>query len=294
MPPKNSPADPSRPGLVPLVRAIRYLGRFRRAALAAYGALLISVTAQLVVPQLLQFVLDAITDGATARRIAAATPSGQGAALAALGWTAEQQARNLNAAETALISAGLLIVAFAVIRALFAFTQGYMSERVSQSIAFDFRNELYAKIQRLSFSYHDRNQTGQLMIRATDDVEKVRLFIGQGLLMTTQSLLLLIAALVILLLTNFRLMLVILPVLPVALVIFILFGRITQPMFMRVQQKLSALNTVLQENLAGIKVVKAFVREPEQQARFDQAAEALMQQQIQVSRAFSFLFPVIF
>ena len=58
-----------------------------------------------------------------------------------------------------------------------------MGEKASQSVAFDLRNDLFAKIQRLSFSYHDRNQTGQLMIRATDDVEKVRQFIGQGLLL---------------------------------------------------------------------------------------------------------------
>ncbi len=273
---------------------MRYLGHYRRTALVAYAALLVSVLAQLAVPQVLQVVLDAITDGATARSLAALPAAAQGAALAALGWTPEQLARNLSGAETALISAGLLIVAFAVIRALFAFTQGYMSERLSQSVAFDFRNELYAKIQRLSFSYHDRNQTGQLMIRATDDVEKVRLFIGQGLLLTAQSLILLVAALAILLVTNWRLMVVILPVLPVALFVFILFGRITQPMFVKVQQKLSTLNTVLQENLAGIKVVKAFVREPEQQARFRRAADDLMQQQISVSRTFSFLFPVIF
>ena len=56
-----------------------------------------------------------------------------------------------------------------------------MAEKTSQGVAFDFRNEIFAKIQRLSFSYHDRNQTGQLMIRATDDVEKVRLFIAPGL-----------------------------------------------------------------------------------------------------------------
>lgn len=294
MPPRPPATERSRPGLAPLGRAIRYLGHYRRAALAAYGALLVSIVAQLVVPQLLQYVLDAITNGVTARSLAGAPPAAQGPALAALGWTPEQLARNLSGAETALITAGLLIVAFAVIRALFAFTQGYMSERVSQSVAFDFRNELYAKIQRLSFSYHDRNQTGQLMIRATDDVEKVRMFIGQGLLMTTQSLVILTAALLILLFTNFRLMLVILPVLPLALIIFAVFGRITQPMFMRVQQKLSVLNTALQENLAGIKVVKAFVREPEQQARFERAADDLMRQQIQVSRAFSFVFPVVF
>jgi ATP-binding cassette subfamily B protein len=291
---RRTPPGPPRPSLAPLGRAIRYLGHYRGIAFAAYGTLLVSIVAQLAVPQLLQRVLDAITNGATAQQTAAVPPQARGAALTALGWTPEQLAGNLSGAETALISAGLLIVAFAVIRALFAFTQGYMSERVSQSVAFDFRNELYAKIQRLSFSYHDRNQTGQLMIRATDDVEKVRMFIGQGLLMTTQSLVLLVAALAILLITNFRLMLVVLPVLPLALIIFTIFGRITQPMFMKVQQKLSALNTVLQENLAGIKVVKAFVREPEQQTRFSQSAEALMQQQIEVARAFSFLFPVVF
>jgi ATP-binding cassette, subfamily B, multidrug efflux pump len=88
--------------------------------------------------------------------------------------------------------------------------------------------------------------------------------------------------------------LVILPVLPVAFAIFLVFGRITQPMFVQVQIRLSRLNTVLQENLAGIKVVKAFVREPEQQTRFQASADSLMQQQIAVARTFSFLFPVVF
>ena len=67
-----------------------------------------------------------------------------------------------------------------------------MAEKTSQGVAFDFRNEIFAKMQALSFSYHDRNQTGQLMIRATDDVEKVRLFIAQGLVLAAQAFLLLI------------------------------------------------------------------------------------------------------
>jgi len=281
-------------GFASLGRAIRYLGHYRNYALTAYGALLVSVAAQLAVPQLVQRIIDAITNGITAQKIAAAPAAFQPKALQALGWTADQLARYRDGAETALISAGLLILAFAVARGLSAFAQGYMSEWTSQSVAFDFRNELYAKIQRLSFSYHDRNQTGQLMIRATDDVEKLRLFIGQGLLMTAQALILLVTALIILLLTNVKLMLVILPILPVAFIVFVTFGRIAQPLFMKVQIKLSHLNTILQENLAGIKVVKAFVREPEQQARFETSAEALMQQGIQVSRIFSFVFPVVF
>ena len=284
----------SRPNMASLGRAIRYLGHYRKIAIVAYGALLISIAAQLMVPQILQTILDAITNGVTAQKIATVPAAFQPQALRALGWTAEQYRSFSTGAERALISAGLLIVMFAVARALFAFTQGYNAERVSQSVAFDFRNELFAKIQRLSFGYHDRNQTGQLMIRATDDVEKLRLFIGQWLLMAAQSVVMLVAALVILALTNTQLMLVILPVLPVAMIIFVVFGRITQPMFTKVQIKLSRLNTILQENLAGIKVVKAFVREPEQRARFAESADILMQQQIQVSRTFSFLFPVVF
>jgi ATP-binding cassette subfamily B multidrug efflux pump len=169
-----------------------------------------------------------------------------------------------------------------------------MAEKTSQGIAFDFRNEIFAKIQRLSFSYHDQNQTGQLMIRATDDVEKLRLFIAQGLMMVLQAFLLLSTTLLILLFTNWRLTLAILPILPLALVVFMIFGKLAQPLFMQVQIRISKLNTVLQENLAGIKVVKAFVRERHEQKRFDAATEELFQQQIRVSRTLSFMFPLVF
>ena len=86
----------------------------------------------------------------------------------------------------------------------------------------------------------------------------------------------------------------ILPLLPIALVLFMVFGRISQPLFASVQIKLSALNTILQENLAGIKVVKAFAREPFEEQRFDDAATALMAQQLRVGRIFALLFPLIF
>jgi ATP-binding cassette subfamily B multidrug efflux pump len=80
----------------------------------------------------------------------------------------------------------------------------------------------------------------------------------------------------------------------VALVVFMFFGRVSQPLFFMIQQRLSALNTILQENMAGLKVVKAFAREPYEATRFDDAATALMAQQLLVNRIFSFLFPLIF
>jgi ATP-binding cassette subfamily B multidrug efflux pump len=259
----------ARPSFGTLVRAVRYAGRHRRLAVLAYGSLFVATAAQLVVPQVVRIIIDSVVAGAQVQ-VDRATVS------------------------QALISAMLAIVVFSAVRAVFAFGQQYNAERISQNVAFDIRNELFARIQRLSFSYLDRNQTGQLMIRATDDVEKVRLFIGQGLVMALQSMVLLIATLLVLWFSNQLLTLVVLPILPIAFVVFFAFGAIAQPLFMTVQIRMSALNTVLQENVAGLKVVKAFGREPEEEARFARSADAVLEQQLKVGRTFSFLFPMIF
>ena len=284
----------SAPGLGGLGRAIRYLKRYKGIGLAAYGALFLATGAQLMVPQLVQNIIDAVTQGLIASKVLELPASIQTMAAQRLGLSIEQLTSNRDGAESALLWAGVLIVVFAIMRGLFAFSQAYMGERLSQSLAFDIRNELFAKIQRLSFSYHDRNRTGQLMVRATDDVEKVRMFIGQGLLMAVQALVLLTGTLILLFLTNTRLMLVALPILPAALILFMVFGRLAQPLFDHVQRLLSNMNTILQENVAGIKVVKAFTREKEQSERFSGAADKLMRQQLVVSRIFSFLFPFVF
>jgi ATP-binding cassette subfamily B multidrug efflux pump len=293
-----------------LGRAMQYLSHYRRQAVLPYLFLIVATISQLAVPRLVRNIIDAVTQGVVAKSVlnglakipsayvSLALPKILGFLNLPADWTQDQLAAKLTADQTnapnLLITAGLTIVLFAVLRGLFAFLQVYWAERNSQSVAFDLRNDLFAKVQRLSFSYHDRNQTGQLMIRATDDVEKVRLFIGQGLLQLVGALLLLTSTLVILFTTNVRLALVVLPVLPVAMILFMIFGSVSQPLFTKVQIKLSALNTLLQENLAGIKVVKAFTREKQEQAKFDQAVDAVMNQQIAVARLFTLLFPLIF
>ncbi|MDE3088580.1 MAG: ABC transporter ATP-binding protein [Chloroflexota bacterium] len=277
-----------------LLRAIRYVGRYRWIAVLAYGSLFVATAAQLMVPQLVQSIIDTVVKAFVASQILTLPSSAQAAAAQKMGETIAQLQADQSGATAALVTVGIGILGFAILRALFSFSQQFNAERLSQNLAFDFRNELFAKIQRLSFSYHDRNQTGQLMIRATDDVEKLRLFIGQGLVMTLQAFVLLVGTLVVLWFTNHRLTLVILPTLPIAMVVFFIFGSITQPLFTRVQQRLSALNTVLQENLAGFKVVKAFAREPQEQARFDRSADALLVEQFKVARTFAFLMPFIF
>lgn len=277
-----------------LRRAGMYLFRYRKIAAIAYISLFVSTGAMLMVPQLVQSTIDIVTNGVLANTILKLPAPVQAAAQQKLGLSAAQMQSNSVNAETWLITAAMGLMGFAIMRGIFAFSQAYNAERTSQSVAFDMRNELFAKIQRLSFSYHDQTQTGQLMIRATDDVEKVRLFVGQGLMMALQAFILLIGTLIVLLFTNFQLTLAVLPTLPVALVLFMGFSAVAQPLFMQVQIRLSKLNTILQENLAGIKVVKAFVREVNEQKRFNAAAQDLMQQHLLVARVFSFLFPFIF
>jgi ATP-binding cassette subfamily B protein len=291
-------------------RAARYLWNYRKEAPLPYFFLLVATLAQLAVPRLVSDIIDAVTSGVRASGVldalqkipAAFMPQALPQLLESLklpaGWTQDQLVTQLTAdktnAPTLLLQAGVIIVVFAIVRGLFAFLQAYWAERNSQAVAFDMRNDLYAKIQRLSFSYHDQNQTGQLMIRATDDVEKVRLFIGQGLLQLVGAIILLVATLIILFATNAGLALATIWILPVALILFMVFGAISQPLFAKVQQKLSVLNTILQENLAGIKVVKAFTREASEEVKFRSAADNLMHQSLGISRVFTFLFPVIF
>ncbi|MDB5080968.1 MAG: transporter related [Chloroflexi bacterium] len=289
----NKPARPKM-SLTGLRRAWKYLGHYPRIMVVAYGSLLIATLAQLVVPSLVRNIIDTITNGVISQKIIAAPAAVQPQIEQSLGLTHQQVLNNSTNAVSNLLLVAVAVVVFAIVKGIFTFLQNYNAERLSQSVAFDLRNDLFSKIQRLSFSYHDRNQTGQLMIRATDDVEKVRIFLGQGLLMALSALVLLVGTLIVLFLTNFQLTLVVLPILPVAMGVFMVFGAISQPLFFKVQQKLSTLNTILQENLAGIKVVKAFAREPDQQAKFTRATDELVSQQIRISRVFAFLFPLIF
>jgi len=299
-----------RPSFKGIGRAIRYLTNYKRQAALPYVFLIIATLSQLAVPRLIRNVIDAVTSGYLANQILSALdkiPANfMGAALPKIleltgkpsSLTLDQLKVQLEAdltnAPRALITAIIFIVVFAALRGLFSFLQAFWAEKNSQAVAYDLRNDLYAKIQNLSFSYHDKNQTGQLMIRATDDVEKVRLFIGQGLLQLVGAVILLSGTVIILFSSNASLAWTAMPILPIAMVLFAVFASLSQPMFIKVQQKLSYLNTVLQENLAGIKVIKAFTREKQQQKKFRAAADDTMAQSIAVSRLFTFMFPLIF
>ena len=244
-----------------LWRALRYLRKYWGTTLGAFLSLLIVTATNLFSPQLLRLVID------------------QGI-----------RAQNFNV--ILLTSLGLLGVA--IVRDSFTFTQGYWSERASQGAAYDMRNAIFTRLEHLSFSYHDKAQTGQLMTRVTNDVETVRAFTGNGILQLLNAVVMLIGSATILLITNWKLALVALLIIPAILGIFLFFLTKIGPRFRIVQQKLGNLNTVLQENLAGVRVVKAFVREPYEQERYRNANNSLLQENLVVVRGTSLTFPLIF
>jgi ATP-binding cassette subfamily B protein len=244
-----------------LRRALKYLFPYWMTASAAFLSLVLVSVTNLASPQFLRLAIDG---GIVGHR-----------------WSA-------------ILWAAVGLLGVAAVRGVFTFLQGYLSEKASQGVAYDLRNEIYGKLQSLSFSYHDQAQTGQLMTRVTSDVEMVRQFIGQGFLQFMGALVMLAGSSLVLFVMNWRLALVSLAIIPGIFLVFVRFVRNVQPLFRRVQQKLGTLNTILQENLAGVRVVKAFAREQHETKRFDRANADLLAENIRVTRAMNTTFPVIF
>ncbi len=292
--PGGPPGEQRSLDVTSLRKALAYALNYRRFFLMATASMLIGTAAQLAVPQFIQNVLDAVTNTLAARDIAQLPEAQRSAAAAEIGFDLARLQMALDSPLQILINAAVLILLFSIARGFFAFGQAFMSEKLGQFGAYDLRNDLFAKISKLSFSYHDRQRTGELMIRATDDVEKVRQYISQSLLVTGQAFILLGSTLVILFITNWRLALVMVPIIPIVMVVFMFFGSVAQRMFMRVQQMLSQLNSILQENVAGIQVIKTYVKEAAEQQRFGEAADQHMHLSLRISRFMSFMFPFVF
>lgn len=186
------------------------------------------------------------------------------------------------------------LVAVAAARGLFNFLQGYLGEVTSQGVAYDLRNAIFTKLQNLSFSYHDRAQTGKLMTRMTSDVELVRMFIGFGMVQLLSAIILLIGTLVMLFSMNWQLSLLLVLMIPLIGFVFTLFVRRLMPLSRTVQQKLGALNTILQENLAGMRIVKAFAREGFETGRYNLRNQDLLDANVTLLKLFTTYFPLIF
>jgi len=244
-----------------LGRALGYLRRYWLLAAGAFLGLVISTGTRLAIPYMTQKIID---DGITARQM------------------------------QVVVWASVGMVALAVAGSVFTFLQGMLSARTAQGVAYDLRNQLYTRIQSLSFSYHDRAQTGQLLTRATSDVEMVHMFVGMGFVQMLSAILMMGGSIALLFSTDWQLALIILVLVPVTFGFFAFIARKGQPLFKQVQQRLADLNTVLQENLAGVRVVKAFAREVHESQRYAGANQRLYDLNVVVGRLFALAMPFVF
>lgn len=185
------------------------------------------------------------------------------------------------------------MLASAVVGAIATLGQGFYRARLSQGVAFDMRNEMFTHIQALSFANLDEMQTGQLMTRLSSDVDVVKGFVSAGLALILRAGLMIIGSVILLLMTDLQLSLIVILLLIVAAILIRLIMQTATPLFSVVQQKLSVLNTILQENLAGIQVVKAFVRERFETKRFEQSNTDYLEQNIKVGRLLALALPVL-
>ena len=185
-----------------------------------------------------------------------------------------------------LVLAGV-IMGFSVLRGGFSYGQRYLSEALSQRAAFDLRNDFFKKLQKLSFGFHDQQQTGNLMSKATADVEAVRMFMSMGLIRGLSIFVMVGLIATMMLTTNWRLAIVSMAFVPIVLWRAILMSSTLRPTWMRVQAETGNLTTVLQENLAGIRVVKAFGAREFEVGKFERRAGLVADLTYRATRLFA-------
>ncbi|HEX8205291.1 MAG TPA: ABC transporter ATP-binding protein [Solirubrobacteraceae bacterium] len=186
----------------------------------------------------------------------------------------------------AILVAGLLRLATTVARRL-------ISGRVSLGVELDLRERMYAHLQSLELAFFDRQQTGQLMSRATVDLQSVRFFLGYGLIWLSQSFLSIVLAAVAMIFIDPVLALITLIPVPFVVLVAWRYGTRSRPALQEVQQRIGELTAEAEENISGVRVVKAFAREDRQRARFERAVLRVFEQSMISTRLRAFYNPFI-
>ena len=243
-----------------LRRILRYVSPYKREVVLAVVLLGLVVVTDLSIPRLVQVIID---DGIA------------------------------NKDMEVVVRTSILMIGASILSALLMIANTVYSVRTARSFEADLREAVFKKIQTFSFGNLDDFTTGQLLTRLTSDINQIQMIVLMSLRMFTRAPLMFIGSFTIMFATNPRLASVILALLPVTLVLVTVFVRTVQPLFTRVQEKLEYLNQVMQENLTGIRVVKAFVRRDYEGHRFDEANRELYGTQLRVAQLLSIFFPLI-
>ncbi len=220
-----------------ILRSIAFLKKYRRIAAGVYVLALASNGLAVIIPQTIRWIVDA--------------------------GVIQQDMRILQLSLLGLLGLSL-------VKGLVDFALGRGTEVASQGVAYDIRNAIYEKLSALSFSYHDRAQTGQLLARSISDVERVRFLTGRAFLRLFQHSSLMLLTFFALLLMNAQLALLSMILMPLLFYVAYRFGRIYRPLSLDLQHQLAEMTSVLEQNLRGAKIVKAFAQEDAEIARFDE------------------------
>ena len=219
-----------------LWRCYRYLRPYWRRVTVAYTALLCINLLNIAIPQLIRHIVD----------------------------------RGIRDQDTRLLSGSVLsLIGLTLIKGGLSFVQNRWVEICSQSVAYDLRNAIHQKLGSLSFSYHDRTETGHLLSRAVQDVERIRFLTGRASMRLLEGTVLLLGTAIVLMLMNVRLALLALIAMPLMIHRAFAFARRRRPLSSAIQQQLAVLTTRLEQNLRGARVVKAFAQEQAEIERFD-------------------------
>ncbi len=243
-----------------LLRILRYLGPYKRRVIFGYIALAIATGMQLLTPRLVEYVIDS----------------------------------GLVIPNYHVVMVGsIAVVLVGAFLGIFTYVRSYIFQWLAERVSFDVRNDLYRHMEVLSFSFFDRAHTGQLMSRATEDVNSIRRFMMMSLRSIVQSLGMLIVISIILFSTDWKLAAISLSVMPVLIGAALYFGRSIRPKFLAVQQQFGVMTNVLQENLSGARVVRAFAREDDEVQKFDGELRNLFDTNMAAIKQYSFYFPLM-
>jgi len=243
-----------------LIRITKIAWQFRVRLILAYLSFLAAVGVSLLIPQILGHAIDLMVevndDGVTVKAFSTKT----------------------------LTYLALGLLGASLVRGFLDFARTYCTDSLSQKVSFVLRNQFYDKLQHLSFAYHDKEHTGDLMSKATADVESVRRFVNMGLVRALEVVVRMVALVLILVFMNWELTLISLAFVPFIVVrSTMVMGRLRR-MWLEVQERMGEAVTILQENLVGIHVVKAFASEEFEKAKFDKKALELREEYFRSER----------
>jgi ATP-binding cassette, subfamily B, multidrug efflux pump len=241
-------------------KLIHFVRPYWRRSLAALVLLTILVVADLAIPRLIRRIID---QGITQHN------------------------------QPVVITTSLLMLGISVVSTAIAVGNNILSVQVGESVARDLRDAIFRKIQTFSFGNLDQMQTGRLMVRLTSDTSALQRLTQISLRIGTRAPLLMIGSLILMISTSPSLALTMLPLLLVTSAIVVFFAVKMEPLFRSVQQRLDRLNTVLQENVAGVRVIKAFVRADFEGSRFEAANESFTANSIRVLQFMSVMSPAL-